>query len=146
MINDAIVEVLSDLSRQFRVELHHACLKTGSLLTPFQNAIIAYIGRNPSISIMELASLAGRDKAQITRVVLELETLDLVVRARSTQDRRSVNISLTNMGQELFQQVLDKRRYLASAMLGELRDDEKALLLTMLTTIRQSLPTSVADK
>ncbi|WP_167377996.1 MarR family winged helix-turn-helix transcriptional regulator [Rhizobium gallicum] len=138
-MDDDIIELLSELSRQFRTELRHASEVGGRQPTPFQNEILAYIGRNPGLGVLALADLSGRDKAQVTRILAELEALDLVTRERSTLDRRSTKLKLTGAGEEIFQQVLRKRRVLASSVLEQLTSEERAMLRNMLRKMRSGL-------
>ena len=88
---------------------------------------------------MALADLSGRDKAQVTRILAELEALGLVTRVRSTLDRRSTRLKLTQGGEEVFRQVLSKRRALAAAMLKPLTAEERAALRDMLGKMRSVL-------
>jgi DNA-binding MarR family transcriptional regulator len=88
---------------------------------------------------MALASLAGRDKAQVTRIIAELEALGLISRLRSTTDRRSTQLSLTESGETLFRRVLVKRGNLTSAMLNALDAEERNALHAMLVKMRSSL-------
>ena len=139
LMNDDIIELLSELSRLFRTELRRASEVGGRQSAPFQNEILAYIGRNSGISVMALADLSGRDKAQVTRILAELEALGLVTRERSTLDRRSTRLKLTEAGEEIFRQVLNKRRALAAAMLKPMRAEERAALRDMLGKMRSVL-------
>ena len=88
---------------------------------------------------MGLADLAGRDKAQMTRIISELEDLDLVIRERSDIDRRATRLRLSESGEALFHLVLEKRRGLAAAMLRSLQPDERDALRAMLVKMRAGL-------
>jgi DNA-binding MarR family transcriptional regulator len=140
VVDDAIVELLGAIARRFRGELRQASAGGDSLkVAPFQQEILAYIGRHAGISVMALANLAGRDKAQVTRIIAELETLGLISRLRSTTDRRSTQLSLTESGETLFRRVLVKRGDLASAMLNALDPEERNALHAMLVKMRSGL-------
>ena len=88
---------------------------------------------------MALAYLSGRDKAQVTRILAELEALELVTCERSTLDRRSTRLKLTEGGEEIFRQVLARRRVLAATMLKSLTADEGTTLHDLLVKLRSSL-------
>lgn len=137
--DDAIVQLLGAIARQFHGELRQASEGDSLKATPFQHEILAYIGRHPGTGVMGLSELAGRDKAQVTRIVGELEALGLITRERSTADRRATRLNLTNRGELLFRQILDKRGNLASAMLNALDPNERAALHSMLVKMRSGL-------
>lgn len=138
-IDGAIVELLGGIARQFRGELRQASESVGGKVTPFQHEIIAYIGRTPGTGVMSLADLAGRDKAQVTRIIAELEALNLITRERSEADRRATRLSLTKSGESLFHQMLEKRSSLAAAMLNALDPNERQALHGMLVKMRSGL-------
>jgi DNA-binding MarR family transcriptional regulator len=139
LMNDDIVELLSEISRQFRTELRRVSEIGGQQPTPFQNEILAYIGRNSGISVMALADLSGRDKAQVTRILAELEAHGFVTRERSKLDRRSTRLKLTEEGEKIFRQVLNRRHALAAAMLNPLTGAERKTLRDMLGKMRNTL-------
>ncbi|MGI2036088.1 MarR family winged helix-turn-helix transcriptional regulator [Rhizobium panacihumi] len=138
-VDVSIVELLSGIARQFRERLRQASEGSGMKATPFQNEIIAYLGRNPGLGVMGLADLSGRDKAQVTRIIADLETLDLVSRKRSGSDRRASKLSLTEKGETIFRQVLMKRNNLATTMLDTLTPDERLTLENLLMKMRSGL-------
>ncbi|WP_158555136.1 MarR family winged helix-turn-helix transcriptional regulator [Fulvimarina endophytica] len=140
--DDVIVELMSSISRQFRSELRQASASVGGPATPVQHEMLAYVGRHPGTGIMGLAELARRDKAQVTRTISELEDLELVIRERSASDRRATRVRLSESGEAVFREVLEKRRSLAAAMLGPLRSDERDTLSAMLAKMRSALADS----
>ena len=62
-----------------------------------------FLLRVPSegISISELAKLLGIDISTMSRNVNKLELLQLIIRERDVEDRRTFNIFLTDSGSEL---------------------------------------------
>lgn len=70
-------------------------------LTAAQWKILMLIGNDKCKNAAELAGVMNCDMASITRLLDRLEAKGLVQRRRSTVDRRLVDISLTDRGQEL---------------------------------------------
>ena len=60
--------------------------------------LVVEIGRKPGISVKELAETVGLDKSGISRGVEELVRKGFVNRETSKEDRRSVELSLTDSG------------------------------------------------
>lgn len=137
-MSEEITNLLSEISRQFRMQLRAAAID-GEEPTPFQSEVVAIVGRNGGIGTPALAQLSGRDKAQITRIVAELETLGLVRRERSTRDRRLSLLTLTNAGDDLFRQISARRTALSATMLGPLTLGEREQLLVVLLKMRSAL-------
>ena len=68
--------------------------------------IVSILSERPDISINELAHLAGMHQAPISRIVEKLAKKDLVQRITSLEDRRSVNVRLTESGKVLRERLL----------------------------------------
>lgn len=68
--------------------------------------VVSILFERPDISINELAHLAGMHQAPISRIVEKLAKKDLVLRVTSLEDRRSVNVKLTESGAVLRERLL----------------------------------------
>lgn len=64
-------------------------------------AALMLIRENPGISQTALGKVVGRDKSSLTPILEDLSQRGLVVRKRSTQDRRRYGLSLSDEGQHL---------------------------------------------
>ena len=67
--------------------------------------LIVEIGRKPGISVKELAEILRTDKSAISRSVEELVQKGFVERKPSKEDRRYVELSLLQKGQERFEKI-----------------------------------------
>lgn len=67
--------------------------------------LIVEIGRKPGISVKELAETLRTDKSAISRSVEELVQKGFVERKPSKEDRRYVELSLLQKGQERFEKI-----------------------------------------
>ncbi len=63
------------------------------------------IGRNENLTLKELASIISLDTSTTSRAVDSLVKKGLVLRTPSKSDRRSISISLTEAGMELFHNI-----------------------------------------
>src|SRR5450830_391055 len=91
--------------------VHFAILRTvdkqiGPLdLTAMQWAPIMAIADGLAKTAADLASLANIDTGAVTRMLDRLESKGLLIRTRSTDDRRVVNLALTVEGQRMAKQI-----------------------------------------
>lgn len=67
--------------------------------------LIVEIGRKPGISVKELAEILRTDKSSISRSVEELVQKGFVERKPSKEDRRYVELTLLQKGQERFEKI-----------------------------------------
>ncbi len=74
-------------------------------LSPGRFATLMLIGRNPGISQTALASANGRDKSTLTPILENLERRGFIVREKMKTDRRSYQLSLTDAGKKMLDQL-----------------------------------------
>jgi len=74
-------------------------------LSPGRFATLMLIGRNPGISQTALATANGRDKSTLTPILEDLERRGLIVREKMKTDRRSYQLSLTEAGKKMLDQL-----------------------------------------
>ena len=73
-------------------------------LTQKQCATLRLIGANSGVSQVDLAATLGTDRATMMAVIDRLEERGLVVRRRSTSDRRRQELRLTDKGEKTLSQ------------------------------------------
>lgn len=99
LLNHAALKIKAELSRQIK--------NKGYNLSTAQWAILSIIVDNEGISQTNLASKTFKDKASLTRILDILEKDHLIVRERSTKDRREQNIYMTDNGKEILNVTVD---------------------------------------
>lgn len=70
-----------------------------------QMGIVLSISRGLASTPFELSTLLGIDTGLMTRVLDKLEHKELLARSRSNDDRRIVNLTLTEKGHQLAEQI-----------------------------------------
>ncbi len=78
-------------------------------LTAPQFGFLRLLQENPSASLSELAAMTGVGASSISGTITRLENLNLIERERSQDDRRLVEICITQKGDALISEVLDAR-------------------------------------
>lgn len=78
---------------------------SGLDLTQKQTATLWLINANPGVSQVSVAAALGMDRATMMSVVDRLEARSLVLRKRSTTDRRRQELYLTAGGQDTLRKV-----------------------------------------
>jgi DNA-binding MarR family transcriptional regulator len=105
-------------------------------LTPAQFSVLLLLDRNPGRNQTEIANALGILRPNFVAMLDALESRDLCSRIRSTHDRRSYNLVLTDKGKAV---LLRARKLVAAkheARLDELLGPEdRAALVAMLTRV-----------
>jgi DNA-binding MarR family transcriptional regulator len=75
--------------------------------------------------ISELAAVLSLDESTVTRLVDKLEAAGLAERRRSTSDRRSTSVVITDEGREIVSCAREHQRVLLAEVLGALDPHER---------------------
>ncbi|MBL7252606.1 MarR family winged helix-turn-helix transcriptional regulator [Alloalcanivorax marinus] len=100
-----IRQVLWQLAFQFKVSSKRAIRDYDLPINGMHVRLLQMIHRQPDCTAQHIAAVTGRDKAQITRVIKELEAMDLVTRTPNPEDRRSQLLALSKTGQGLMARI-----------------------------------------
>jgi DNA-binding MarR family transcriptional regulator len=95
--------VLLQINRHLRREAHAEGITGG------QAALLAQIRRYPELGLRELAAREGVSAPAMTRYLDRMERAGLVVRTRSTEDARRVQLALTPKGVRALRSVRRRR-------------------------------------
>ena len=98
-----------------------------------------------SMSPTELSKRISRTRHSITSMVDTLERRGLVQREPNSKDRRSINITLTLEGRQLFERMEPVGDEIRQRALACLSDDEIVMLMTLLERIREHLKAQIAN-
>ncbi|WP_432790875.1 MarR family transcriptional regulator [Brevibacterium sp. K11IcPPYGO002] len=87
---------------------------------------LALLGQTQPMTVNKLARLAALDKAQMSRVISGLVDRDLV--SKSLGPRRSSQLTLTDSGQSLFEQIIEAANERDQTVLAALDPEEREVL------------------
>ena len=103
-------------------------------------------GAHGAQSLNELASAAGMDKSQMSRVVAGLTRKKIVVRETDANDGRGIRLSLTKSGQALYRKLIGAAAERNSAFLGCLTLKEREALEAIMTKLSQEARTLIHEE
>lgn len=138
-MDSEIADLLADLSHRFKARLRDRDDADAPDLSPFQAKALAFIGRVPGAAQHELVERSGRDKAQVARIVKELEERGLVTRHPDARDGRVLRLELSAAGAEQFARLLRLRAAIAADMMRGLSPAEQQALGDLLRRLRKNL-------
>lgn len=112
--------------------------------TSTQCFIISELGRNRTLTLADLARRVGLDKSWTSRAVEALAQEGLIAKVQSDEDRRTVQLSLTEVGQQRFENlniVLDTQ---AERVLNRIDAIQQPQIFEALRLIRDALRTELS--
>jgi DNA-binding MarR family transcriptional regulator len=83
----------------------------------------------------DIANKMNIDRSNVGRALKNLEGRGLVMRAKSTQDKRVFMIQLTDEGQSCVAQITEIKNHIIDTFFGEMSEDEAAVVYGLLKKI-----------
>ena len=127
-----VFEVLHDLMHQFRARLLQSLERIQPGLTFNEFRILMHAGRHPGITQKELVEHSHTDKAQMARMLTQLQDKGWLERSASEADKRVRCLQLSAQGLQLFAQLKNQREQIAAELLRDFPVDQQTQLHALL--------------
>ena len=134
-----IFEVLHELLRTFRSRMRTSMEAIHPELTFNEVRVLMFVGRHPGRSQKDLVEHSHTDKAQMARILTQLQDKGWLHRSESSEDRRMRCLHLSQPGQTLYQQLGLARAALAEQLLAQCPQQVQQQLLQLLGEARESV-------
>lgn len=135
-VNEDVLEQLDALMFAYRGEMHRAMREAGLPINPMEVRVLLHVAHHPGCTASELARHSGRDKAQVTRLLQQLEQAALIRREADAGDRRVQRLFLSEAGERTHRQLAGERKAIGRRLLGALDAEEQAQLGRLLARLR----------
>lgn len=141
-----IEEVLIALRRVTRaVDLHSKHLMKTSGLTAPQMMILQILRDHGDAIISDIAKRVNLSQATVTSIIDRLERRQLVVRERSSQDKRKVYACLTDEGAEIIRNAPTPLQEYFKRQFRDLQDWEQLQIISSLQRVAQMMDAQHID-
>jgi len=105
-------------------------------VTAVQGMVLGFLSENDQITSRELGERALLDSATLTGVLDRLEKAAFIERRPHPEDRRALQIHLTDQGRQLAGQLMEKAVAANREFLGRLTTEEQIILRMLLNKLR----------
>jgi DNA-binding MarR family transcriptional regulator len=123
--------VVGKLSRRLRPTV------AGGGLTPTRISVLFTIVRLGPLRVSKLAEIEALNPTMLSRVIAQLGDEGLVRRSPDPDDRRAALVEATAAGKRLRHRIQHEREDVLNVQLGQLGDEERALLERALPVLEQ---------
>lgn len=132
-INDVVPVMMKEFSRRNFAELYK-----GKITLP-QFLILGFLHNNGDSKMCGIAKFMSVSTAAMTGMVDRLERYGYVKREHEPQDRRIINVNLTQKGLELVRKINHERRHMIIDVFGRVSEQDRADYLRVLMKIKEIL-------
>jgi len=136
---DDVLELAHTLMHRVRACRHQAMRDGPHDLTHLETKVLAYFARHPGHTQRDLALHAGRDKAQLARLVGGLRERGLLDAQADPQDRRVTRLQPSAAGRVLLKAWQAQDRRLSRQAVRGLSADDQARLIAGLQQVIANL-------
>jgi len=108
-------------------------------LTKMQWVILKMLKAKDGVPQQELAFIAGRDKASLTRLINTMERKNLVARIPSKKDKRINLVYLTKSGNSIFEKTFPMMKRFARGLQENISEEEIKIAIRVIKKVQQNL-------
>ena len=101
--------------------------------------VLLLLYRRSDVNMTQIADYLSVPLNTATGIVARMEKRDLLVRERSSEDKRVVTIKLTEAGQETIRGILNELVRYGELMIGSFTDDEVKLVFKLVDKVIDTL-------
>lgn len=137
-----IAELLHGVLYRMKRRLHDTARTAAGdepALAPMEWRALAYFARHPGDSARDLVEHAGRDKAQVARLVRGLQDRGLLAATPDAADQRRIELRLTDDGKRIERQMATQRRRTDAELTAGFSASERRQLAEYLARMQAAL-------
>lgn len=127
-------EALLRLANSFKNETE-SCGKMCGGLSEKELLAIVFVGQNKNAKMSDIADYISAPMSTLTNIIDKLVEKQLLIRDHSGEDRRVINVSLSQGGKLAYTKLLDKRKRMVESILSGINDKEQALIIKYLNLL-----------
>lgn len=134
---EPFLQLLRELVRSYQaVTLYDVAGLRKFDLTQAQADVVFTLGNTDGMTFKEIGEMTLITKGTLTGVIDRLESKGVVQRLQGSEDRRCVQVRLTQSGVSLFQDVFPKHISYMKERFNCLSDDERVQLISLLKKLK----------
>ena len=133
---DAVIELVHVVMHQFRSRQFQALREGAHDITHMESKVLGFFSRHPGATLSDLVAHSGRDKAQLAKLVKGLRERGLLTAESDADDRRSVQLRLSEAGQAVQRAMHAEGRVLNAQALDGLSAQEQSQLVDLLGRVK----------
>lgn len=101
--------------------------------------VLREIAVNPDCTANDILTVLGLDKGYLSRILKSFEKKKMIIKTRSTTDKRTILLALTELGKKEFTILDDKANLQVGEAFAAISDSEYEMLIYSMQTIRNIL-------
>lgn len=138
-LSDNPVKLCNEISRLFRTRIRETNEADGVMTQPGAHLVLSFLAVKDGVTQLDLVNATHLRAPSVSTILKKMEEEGIVSRLRDENDARAVRIFLTEFGKNIDREHIKHIKALDAEALCGISDDEQAVLMTLLTKIRNNL-------
>ena len=134
-----VLDLIHRVMHQVRSQQFQALRDGPSNVTHMESKVLGFFSHHPGATLSDLVAHSGRDKAQLARLVKGLRERSLLVGEADTEDRRNVQLRLSDAGRAVQRALRGEAHTLNARAVEGLSPQEQAQLVALLARLKANL-------
>jgi len=130
---------LFELMFLIQIEMKKVVKNSDTNLSPIEILLLRSLSEHGEVSQQQLAEQLSKDKAQITRLIQQLEKKQLITKYRNPQDKRSYIVKANNIVKEKMAGLIEYENNLVKLMLDGASEKEIQSMENLLQLMKNNL-------
>ena len=138
-LSDNPVKLCNEISRLFRGRMRQTNDAEGVMSQPGAHLVLAFLATGDGITQLELVKATHLKAPSVSLILKKMEQEGIVRRESDEKDARAVRVYLTEYGREIDNEHINTIKALDRYALRGIDEGEQAMLMKLLTKIRNNL-------
>lgn len=125
---DQLISLLTRLVRAIKNESER-CAEVCGGVTEKELTVIPFVGENKHVKMSEIAENLEAPMSTLTSIVDRLVEKNILTREHSSDDRRAINVSLSEQGKAAYRSLIAQKKQVVEKILAQYDEKEQELFL-----------------
>ena len=125
---EKFMDSFQNLVHSIKIELDYCSEMCGGL-TEKEMIVMGYVGQHQSVKMSDIAESIDAPMSTLTSIVDKLVERKIVAREHSSDDRRAINVTLTQNGKNFFNTLIEEKKQTGEKLLSQLNEKDQAVFL-----------------
>lgn len=135
---EKFIHLLYSLVRAIKDDAEHCAEMCGGV-TEKEVLAIGFVGHNKAVKMSDIAENLEAPMSTLTNLIDRLVDKKILTREHSSDDRRAINVTLSEQGKRLFNSLAAQKREVAEKLLSQYNEKEQELFLSHISALITSL-------
>jgi DNA-binding MarR family transcriptional regulator len=135
---DQFIRLLYNLVRAIKDDAEHCAEMCGGV-TEKEVLVIGFVGQKEQVKMSDIAENIAASMSTLTNIVDRLVDKKILIREHSSEDRRAINVSLSELGKTAYQSLAAQKIQTAERLLSQYNEKEQEQFLNHLSSLISSL-------